>query len=293
MSKFEAPTLKQADIKGKDILYKVDFNVPLKEQSGSFTVADDARIEAVRDTIEYIESQKPKRVIFLTHLGRPKGRVMEEFSTKPVAEHLGKLYKKDVAHIDASSTIPEEGWIMYENVRFNPREESEKSTDRKAFAKELSDLVDEDGIIVYDAFGAAHRKQASAYELIAERKAYAGLLMQAEIEQLIPFINPGPGSVAFLGGAKIEDKLAHVEGLLKKYDTVALGGGMVFTFYKAMGHPIGKSILFEEKVADCKKTLRYLWDEGRRHRTHPTLRCSYRQNHQSRSESLQFNKSRL
>jgi 3-phosphoglycerate kinase len=254
---FEGPKVQDIDTTGLDVLYKVDFNVPLEEKDGAISVGDPSRIVAVKPTGDYFKKNRPKRLVFISHLGKPKGKVVPKMSLEPVAKRASEILGLDIKFIeDYSGGLPEKGCFMLENVRFDRREKEKKNkSKREEYAKELCDLIDPDGIVVFDAFGAAHREHASAYDIMKNRKAYAGFLMQEEIKRLQPFINPGKGSLAILAGAKIEDKIEHVEKFLQKYDHVLLGGGMIFTFYKAEGYEIGASLVNPDMIKKCKELL--------------------------------------
>jgi 3-phosphoglycerate kinase len=248
-------SIKDIEIKeGEKIFLRVDYNVPI--ESGK--VLDDTRIRRTIPTLEYLLERKAI-LILCSHLGRPKGKTLPELSLKPVAEKLSEIIKKDVHFSEEiigenlikkiNSLLPGE-IILIENIRFDPREEKED----EEFAKELRKLAD---TYVNDAFGASHRKHTSVHLLpkLFEKKA-AGFLLFEETKNLKKVReNPERPAIAILGGAKIEDKIGIIEGLLDVMDKVLIGGGMMFTFWKAIGKKIGKSILTEGYVEKVKELL--------------------------------------
>ncbi|MBE6471796.1 MAG: phosphoglycerate kinase, partial [Coriobacteriaceae bacterium] len=240
-------TIEQADVAGKRVLCRCDFNVPLKDG----VVTDDLRIQAALPTIKYLLDHDAK-LILMSHLGRPEGTGYEEkFSLKPVAEHLGKLLGKNV--VMASDTIGDDAKakaaalgngevLLLENVRFDKRE---KKND-PSFTSELAKLGD---VYVNDAFGAAHRKHASTAGLADYLPAYAGYLMEREIATLKGMLDePKHPFVAILGGSKVSDKIGVIESLMQKADTILVGGGMCFTFFLAQGLEIGTSLKEEDHI---------------------------------------------
>lgn len=252
-------TINDIDVSGKRVLVRVDFNVP-QDDSGAIT--DDRRIEAALPTLKAL-LDGGATVTLMSHLGRPKGKISEKYSLKPVAERLEKLLGVPVNLATASegdplgidSVTPTSGAVaLLENTRFTDAEEA----NNPALSAKLATLAD---VYVNDAFGAAHRAHAStegvAQALKAEGKpAVAGLLMQKEIEYLGAAIsNPARPFVAILGGKKVADKIPVIENLLGKVDKLLIGGGMAYTFYKAFGHEIGKSLLDEGSLEFCKKVL--------------------------------------
>jgi len=248
-------SIKDIEIKeGEKIFLRVDYNVPI--EAGK--VLDDTRIRRTIPTIEYLLERKAI-LILCSHLGRPKGKILPELSLKPVAQRLSEIIKKDVHFSEEiigenlikkiNSLSPGE-IILIENIRFDPREEKED----EEFAKELRKLAD---TYVNDAFGASHRKHTSVHLLpkLFEKKA-AGFLLFEETKNLKKIReNPERPAIGILGGAKIEDKIGIIEGLLNVMDKILIGGGMMFTFWKAMGKKIGKSILTEEYVEKVKELL--------------------------------------
>ena len=248
-------SIKDIEIKeGEKIFLRVDYNVPI--EAGK--VLDDTRIRRTIPTIEYLLERKAI-LILCSHLGRPKGKILPELSLKPVAQRLSEIIKKDVHFSEEiigenlikkiNSLSPGE-IILIENIRFDPREEKED----EEFAKELRKLAD---TYVNDAFGASHRKHTSVHLLpkLFEKKA-AGFLLFEETKNLKKIReNPERPAIGILGGAKIEDKIGIIEGLLNVMDKILIGGGMMFTFWKAMGKKIGKSILTEEYIEKVKELL--------------------------------------
>ncbi|MEO0232948.1 MAG: phosphoglycerate kinase [candidate division WOR-3 bacterium] len=249
-------SIKNIEIKeGEKIFLRVDYNVPLKEGK----VADDTRIKRTLPTIEYLLERKPI-LILCSHLGRPKGKVVPELSLKPVAERLSEILNKEVHFseeivgenvIKKINSLKPGEIILLENIRFHPGE----TKDDEEFAKELRKLAD---TYVNDAFGACHRKHTSVHSLAKffEKKA-AGFLLFEETKNLRKVReNPERPAIAILGGAKIDDKIGIIEGLLEVMDKILIGGGMMFTFWKAKGKNIGKSIFTEEYVEKAKELLK-------------------------------------
>ena len=240
-------TVRDIDVKGKRVLVRCDFNVP-QDENGNIT--DNRRIVGALDTIRYLLDNKAK-VILCSHLGRPKGEVKPEFSLKPVAKELSKLLGKDV--IMANDVIGEdatskaenlkEGEIMLlENVRFH-REETDNDPE---FAKKLASMAE---IFVNDAFGTAHRAHASTTGIANYIPGVAGFLIEKELKFLGNAINnPERPFVAILGGAKVSDKIGVIDSLLDKVDTLMIGGGMAYTFFKAQGYNVGNSLCEVEKT---------------------------------------------
>ena len=239
-------TVKDIDLKGKKVFVRCDFNVPMdKEQN----ITDNTRIVAALPTIKYLLEQNCK-IILASHLGRPKGEVKPEFSLKPVAKELSRLLDKevimanDVIGEDATSKAAnlKEGEIMLiENVRFH-REETDNDPE---FAKKLASMAE---IFVNDAFGAAHRAHASTAGIADYLPAVSGFLIEKELTVLGNAINnPERPFMAILGGAKVSDKIGVIDSLLDKVDTLMIGGGMAYTFFKAQGYNVGNSLCEVEK----------------------------------------------
>ena len=249
-------TIEDVDVKGKKVLVRCDFNVPLKDGK----ITDDTRITAALPTIKYL-MDKGAKVILCSHLGRPKGEVKEEYSLKPVADELTDLlntnvkFANDVTGESAKSVTSglNDGEVaLLENVRFDPREEKNDDT----LAIELANLSD--GIYVNDAFGTAHRAHSST-EGVAHHvdEAVAGFLMEKEIKFLNGTLeNPEKPFVAILGGAKVSDKIGVIENLLDKVDEILIGGGMAYTFIKANGGEIGDSLCEEDKIEEAKNIMK-------------------------------------
>jgi len=245
------------DIAGKRVLVRSDLNVPL---DGS-TITDDGRIRASVPTIRELAAAGA-RVVVTAHLGRPKGAPEDRYSLRPVAARLGELLGQDVAF--ASDTVGEsaqatvaalaDGEVaVLENVRFNPGETSKDETERGAFADQLAALAD---AFVSDGFGVVHRKQASVYD-VAQRLPHAmGQLVSTEIDVLRRLTEePARPYVVVLGGSKVSDKLGVIDNLLGKADRLLIGGGMVFTFLKAQGFEVGKSLLEDDQLDICRAYL--------------------------------------
>ena len=241
-------TVRDIDVNGKRVLVRCDFNVPQDLETGEIT--DNRRIVAALPTIKYLLEHNAK-VILCSHLGRPKGEVNPKYSLKPVADELSKLLNKeiklakDIVGEDAkklTSQMQPGEIVLLENVRFDSREEKNDET----FSKELASLAE---VYVNDAFGTAHRAHSSTAGVASYLPAVSGFLIEKEIEFLGTALeNPKRPFVAILGGAKVSDKIAVIESLLDKVDTLIIGGGMAFTFLKALGHKIGKSICELDKL---------------------------------------------
>ena len=240
-------TVKDIDLKGKKVFVRCDFNVPMDENQN---ITDNTRIVAALPTIKYLLEQNCK-IILASHLGRPKGEVKPEFSLKPVAKELSKLLGKevimtnDVIGEDAMTKAAnlKEGEIMLlENVRFH-REETDNDLE---FAKKLASMAE---VYVNDAFGAAHRAHASTAGIAQYLPAVSGFLIEKELTVLGNAINnPERPFMAILGGAKVSDKIGVIDSLLDKVDTLMIGGGMAYTFFKAQGYNVGNSLCEVEKT---------------------------------------------
>jgi phosphoglycerate kinase len=250
---FSKKTIKDVDVRGKRVLVRVDFNVPIAEG----TVTDDTRVRAALPTIRYLIDHGA-RVILCSHLGRPKGEPDPQYSLRPVRRVLQRLIGRNVVFVDdivgpdaqeAAERMVDGEILMLENVRFAP---GEKAND-PAFAKALASLAD---IYVNDAFGAAHRAHASTAGVADYLPAYAGLLLAREIETLTGMLsNPERPFVAILGGSKVSDKFGVIDKLIDVVDVLIIGGGMAFTFLVAKGLGVGKSILEEDWIEPAKAML--------------------------------------
>jgi len=246
------------DLRGKRVLIRCDFNVPLDGD----TITDDGRIKAALPTLTQLV-EAGARVVVMAHLGRPKGKVNPEFSLAPVAKRLGELIEApvvlaaDVVGDSAAATVAGlgEGEIaLLENVRYEPAEESKVDAERAELAAKYAALAD---VFVSDGFGVVHRKQASVYDVAKLLPSAAGALVKKEVEVLKRLTEaPERPYVVVLGGAKVADKLGVIDNLLKVADTLVIGGGMAYTFLKALGHEVGISLLDAEKVDVCADYLK-------------------------------------
>ncbi len=253
-------SVKDIDVKGKVVFCRVDFNVPMKDGQ----VTDDTRIRAALPTIQYLSEQGAK-VVLASHLGRPNGEVVEELRLNAVAEKLQELSGKNVVKTDEAygdsvkaeiAKLEEGGVLLLENVRFYAGEEKNDPELAKAFA----DLAD---IYVNDAFGAAHRAHASTEGIAKYIPAVAGFLMEKELEVLGKALsNPERPFTAIIGGAKVKDKIGVIDNLLDKVDNLIIGGGLAYTFIKALGHDVGKSLLEEDKIDLAKSYLDQAKEKG-------------------------------
>lgn len=247
-------TIKDVDLMSKVVLVRVDFNVP---QDVDLKLTDDTRIRATLPTIKYILEHHAKKIILMSHLGRPDGKVVEKYSLKPVAQRLKELLAEPIKFLDdcvgdkIKKEIEASGEriILLENLRFHPEEEANDAS----FAKQLASLGD---IFVNDAFGTAHRAHASTEGVAHYLKAVAGFLLEKEMQYLGNAIeNPQRPFMVILGGAKVSDKIGVIENLLPKCDAILIGGGMAYTFLKAQGKQIGNSKLEKEKLDLAKSIL--------------------------------------
>ncbi len=247
-------------VSGRRVLLRADLNVPLDGD----TITDDGRIRASLPTIAKLTGAGA-RVVVAAHLGRPKGAPDPKFSLAPVAARLGELLDapvtlaSDVVGDSAKSTVDglADGSVaLLENIRFDARETSKVDTERGELAGELAALVGTDGVFVSDGFGVVHREQASVFDVARVLPAYAGDLVQAELEVLRKLTgHPDRPYVVVLGGSKVSDKLAVIESLLPKVDRLLVGGGMCFTFMAAEGLGVGDSLLEADMIDTCKRLL--------------------------------------
>ncbi len=249
-------TVKDIDVERKRVLVRVDFNVPLDVNTGA--ISDDSRIRASLPTINYLVEHKAK-VILCSHLGRPKGRVVEELRMAPVAQRMSQLIGLPVSiapdcvgsEVENKVKVLKEGDILFlENVRFHPEEEANDPH----FAQELARLAD---IYVNDAFGTAHRAHASTVGVAKYLPAVAGRLMETELEAMGNLLSaPAHPFACVIGGAKVSDKMGLVQNMLKKLDILLIGGGMVATFLKAQGYEVGHSLVERDKLSLAKELLK-------------------------------------
>ena len=243
------------DLKGKRVLVRSDFNVPLDADKN---ITDDGRIQAALPTLRTLLDAGAK-VIIAAHLGRPKGQVNPDYSLAPVAKRLAEVtgakvtLAEDTVGDSARAAVAQLGEgeiVLLENVRFNAAETSKDDAERQAFAQELASLAD---VFVSDGFGVVHRKQASVYDVAQILPSAAGLLVAKEIECLSKAVNdPERPYTVILGGSKVSDKLGVIANLLSKADRLIVGGGMAYTFLVAQGHGVGTSLLEQDQVETVK-----------------------------------------
>ena len=278
-------TVKDVDLAGKRVIMRVDFNVPMKDG----VVQDDTRITAALPTIQYIIAQKPRSLVLMSHLGDPakdskkaeekaakdgkpfdkEAYIAGKHKMKPVAAYLEKLLGMPVRLADSCKgqkavvdALPEGGILMLENTRFHPEETSKDTAEQETLAKELASYGD---IFVNDAFGTAHRDQASTATIakFMSEKPVGGFLMEKEVKYIEPMVtNPPKPMIAIIGGAKVSSKIAVLESLLKNASALIIGGGMAYTFLKAQGHSVGKSLVEDDFIDTAKKLLSNAKEKG-------------------------------
>ena len=260
MPAYSKKNVEDIAVSGKRVLVRCDFNVPMKDG----VITSDKRIVEAIPTIKYLLSQGA-RVILCSHMGKPKGQVNPKYTLAPVAVRLTELLGQDVAlaadivgeDAKAKAAALKDGQAMLiENVRFDAREEKNDPE----FAKELASLAE---IYVNDAFGAAHRAHASTAGVADYLPAVCGYLIEKEISVMGKALeNPARPFVAILGGAKVSDKIGVINNLIDKVDTLVIGGGMAYTFFRAMGHSVGTSICEEEKIELASATMKRAEEKG-------------------------------
>ncbi len=251
---FNKKTIRDIDVKGKRVLVRVDYNVPIKDGA----VGDDTRIRAAMPTLQYLLDHGAA-VILCSHLGRPKDGPDPKYSLKPVAAYLSKLLGKPVALAEdcigpkaeaAAMALKPGEVLLLENTRFHPEEEKNDP----GMSKQLAALAE---IYVNDAFGSAHRAHASTEGVAKHLPAVAGFLMEKEIQYLGAAVaDPAKPFIAILGGAKISDKIGVIKNLLGKADAVLIGGGMANTFFKAQGYPVADSLVEDEALDTAKEIVK-------------------------------------
>lgn len=249
----------EIELKDKRVIARFDFNVPLSKD-GNREITDTTRVDRALPTIKHILDQGASKLILMSHLGRPKGKPNPEFSLEPVATYLAEQLGQDVVLTESCTDrgiktllkLNETKIVLLENLRFHP----EETGNDHEFAKTLASYAD---IYVNDAFGTAHRKHASTYEINAffKNNAVGGFLLKKEIEALSKVVeNPHHPFVAIVGGAKISDKIKIIERLLTNVDKLLIGGAMAYAFLKAKGHGVGKSLCDNDDVELAKKILK-------------------------------------
>jgi phosphoglycerate kinase len=245
-------TLRDLEVRGKRVLVRVDFNVPIEERDGKIDITDDTRIREALPTINYLREHGAKTIL-MSHFGRPKGKRVDKYTLRPIADHLHRLIDQPVIFIhDTIGEVPEkivermnEGDVaLLQNLRFQPEEEA---NDPK-FAAALAKLGD--GLYVNDAFGAAHRAHASTAGITKfVQQAAMGFLMEKELKYLHEELDqPAKPFLVIMGGAKVSDKIGVLKALMNKTDTILIGGAMANTFFKAQGIPIGQSRVEADKM---------------------------------------------
>ena len=254
-------------VESRHVLVRSDFNVPLDEEGN---ITDSGRITASLPTIKALVEGGAK-IILSAHLGRPKGEVNEKYSLAPVAEALSEALGQyvalagDVTGEDAherANGLNDGDVMLIENVRFDARETSKDEAERGAFADELAALAADNGAFVSDGFGVVHRAQASVYDVAKRLPAFAGKLVQKEVETLAAVAEkPEHPYVVVLGGAKVSDKLGVIEALADKADKVIIGGGMCYTLLVAKGYNVQNSLLQEDQIDNCKDLLERFGDK--------------------------------
>ena len=260
-----APSVETLDLEGKRVFLRVDFNVPIKNG----TITDDTRITASLPTIKYALEKGVSAVILASHLGRPKGKASPEFSLRPVAQRLSGLLGRPVVFADdcigeparraVEQAATSSHVVLLENLRFHAEEEKNDSK----FAKELASLAD---VYVNDAFGSAHRAHASTEGIVHHvKQSAAGFLMATELEHLGRVLErPDRPFIAILGGAKVSDKLEVIENLVPRVDALLIGGAMAYTFLKARGADVGKSLVETDLMEAARDIERRAKDRGLR-----------------------------
>jgi phosphoglycerate kinase len=249
---------------GRRVLVRSDLNVPM--DAGRIT--DPGRITASAPTLRRL-AEAGARVIVVAHLGRPKGQVVDELSLAPVAPALAEAVGREVAFAAdtvgpqahaAVAALGDGGIVLLENLRFDPRETSTDDAERGEFADQLAELAD---VFVSDGFGVVHRRQASVYDIATRLPAYAGDLVSAEVEVSTRLLeDPARPYAVVLGGSKVSDKLGVIDSLLERADTLAIGGGMAFTFLAAQGHAIGRSLVESDQLETARGYLRKAAERG-------------------------------
>lgn len=256
-------TLKDMNVKGKRVLVRCDFNVPMDDNG---EISDDTRIRSSLPTIKYL-LERDAKVILMSHLGRPKGEALEKFSLKPVAKRLSEVLDKEVKFLQDDNVVSDRvkseidnmkdsDIVLLENTRFR-KEETKNGED---FSKELASLGD---IFINDAFGTSHRAHASNVGVSSLLPSALGFLVEKEVEIMGKAIDdPKRPFLAILGGAKVSDKIGVIDNLLEKVDSIIIGGGMSYTFFKAKGLEVGTSLLEEDKVELAKSLLDKAKEKG-------------------------------
>ncbi|QCB51078.1 phosphoglycerate kinase [Rhodococcus sp. PAMC28707] len=257
--------LLSAGVSGRAVLVRADFNVPIENG----VITDPGRIVASLPTLKALLDADAKLII-TAHLGRPDGKPEAKYSLAPVAAKLGELLERhvqlagDVVGQDAQARaegLTDGDVLLLENIRFDPRETSKDDAERASLAAELVALTDGEGAFVSDGFGVVHRKQASVFDVAALLPSYAGNLVATEVEVLKTLTEtPKRPYAVVLGGSKVTDKLAVIEALAPKVDTLVIGGGMCFTFLAAQGVSVGTSLLQEDMIETCKDLLERFGD---------------------------------
>lgn len=242
-------SLKDFKFNRKKVLVRTDFNVPIGKKG---EIANDARIKAAMPTLKFILKQKPKQLIIMSHLGRPKDNVVDELKMDRVAKMVSALLNVDVAKVDdcIDITLPSAKVVMLENLRFHKEEEENDAI----FSRKLASHAE---LYVNDAFGTMHRAHASVYGVTEFLPSCAGFLVEKELDAIKKLENPKRPFIAVLGGAKVSDKIMVINNLLKKVDMLLIGGAMMFTFLKAKGFDVGNSLYEKDKIGLAGKLLKH------------------------------------
>jgi len=245
----EYNNLKDLNYKGRDVIVLCNFDVPLKDMS----IVDDSKIRSHIETLQYLDKVGAKKILIVSYLGRPKGKIVPELSLRIVVNRLSELLGKPVGFCEnIEDALPHTKFVLLENIRFHKEQKSKNMEERDRLAKKIIEKL-VNPLYINDGFANNHRNTASVTSIPKFITSASGFLLEKEIHSLSPYVHPEGKSVAIIGGAKVGDKIEIIKGFLKKYDYVIIGGGMVFTFIKALGYEIGVSLLNKEELPIIKK----------------------------------------